>query len=340
MPIDSDKRTANGLGVTLLRDEDIIKTRWQAMYIAGEPVENADGTYKLPIEARGGNLMGARTYSEHIKWNKRLLLMLHRAGFIKLKDLYLDPPEDGNNDLEEWVEVELVHPFTPMDPNIGRNIQLQRNEEATYFNNGFEKVEQLFDAQRCTGRAFGGLYSVEIDQRPCGGCRYCRQKNRRPSDCPPLRVGELENPGTARGTIVDGCPDPLQPRQKSKFVDLIDRCRSKRQLQPLRIYCLPGLYEEIRELLIKEQVLTTNGSLYRIDPFQEITPLICGPDEPVLFLHIGEYSEEMLERGRGCQSHHLFCGVANAFEANERHIQIKYNYHSVPNPIAWRTGLQ
>ena len=157
MPIDSDKRTARALGVTLLRDEDIIRTRWQAMYQAGKPAENDANTYRLPVEARGGDLLGARTYSEHIKWNKRLLLMLHRAGYIKLKDLYLKHPEDGEEELEEWVEVEVVC-FAPMNPDIGRDIQLQRNEEKEHFNKGFETVEELFKSDRCTGRAFKVLY--------------------------------------------------------------------------------------------------------------------------------------------------------------------------------------
>lgn len=339
MPIDKDKRTAKALGVSLLRDENIIRTRWQAMYQAGEPVENDANTYRLPVEARGGDLLGARTFSEHIKWNKRLLLMLHRAGYIKLKDLYLKHPEDPGEELEEWVEVEVLN-FAPMNPDIGRDIQLQRNEEVEHFNNGFETVEDLFNATRCAGRAFRNLYDIESDQMTCGGCRHCRQRGRCPSDCPPLRIDKLETAGAAQGTIVESCPNPLKPKQKEEFVELIDRCRSKNQLQPLRIYCLPNLYEEIRELLDEGQVLLTNRLLYRIDPFQETIPLRCGVDDPVLFLHIGEYSEEMLEGGRGCQSHHLFGGVTNLFETNGRHIQIKYDCHTKPNSNAWLTALQ
>lgn len=334
MPTEEDRNVASSLGVTLMAEESI-QERWNALYKQKRNVEGSDEyTFELPIEAKRSSLKGKRTYSKNIKWNKRLLLQLHRAHLIEFLDLKLEKGEGAEEDFQEWATVKVK--FAPGTSQLGDKMSSQRNSELRYFRESFEQLEELILPQKCISRSIRKIYDVPLQQRVCGGCRYCRSNNQKPGACPLLLVPENQFDGNHKGIIVEGWPDPLD--QIDHFIDSIELCRDKHSLKPFQLYCPEEHHKKILKIL--EVIFCQYQEPYRIDPFTERTILRFQNDLPVLFLHMGEYSLRMINEGRKLPvSIHLFSNSVNPYGPTGRHIKLKCNYHSWRSPELWLDQL-
>lgn len=332
MPTVNDRNTAKNLGTKMLADEKKIQQRWEAMHNNRKPVQGGDYVFKLPMSVKRLELKGARTYSQNINWNKSLLLQLFRAKLIEFLDMELELPEDSQDDQEEWAKVKVN--FPPGNLNLGNRLGSTRQKELEYFNKGFKQLLELLAPKCCVSRILQKIYQVNSEQRVCGGCRFCRENNRKLVSCPPLLITEDKSISSkSKGTIIEGWPDPTQSSQKDDFIDKVEDCLHKHSLKPLQLYCPEEHFMEILKLL--EEVFLQYRELYRIDPFTRNTVLRHRPEQTFFFLHLGFYSEAMLKKAHTCRSNHLFCGVINPYEPNGRHIKIKYDLDSWISPEAW-----
>lgn len=331
IPTDEDKKVAKGLGTKLLKNKEIIQERWEAMYNNRKPINNNDSTFKLPVAVKRLNLMGDRTYTQNIRWNKSLLLQLYRAKLVEFQDLELESPDNPGDPLEEWATIKVN--FSPGTPHLSKKIEKMRQEELASFELGFSKLEELFTSEKCISRVFQRLYNVPGNQRTCGGCNFCRAQARNIMTCPALIIPDKPNLDVfTGGTIVENWPVPTQISQQDAFVNLIEECRSKYSLKPLHIYCPENDFEEILGLLIG--LFRQYRDLYRIDPFVK-SEFLGERTSPSLFLHINEASKSMLEKAKNSKSIHCFCGIHNPYDPNGRHIKIEYNCKLWPSPDAW-----
>lgn len=338
MPTYADRIMAKGLGIKMLRDKETIQERWEAMYNSSKRVEEEEYVFEFPMSVKRLNLHGNRTYSQNIIWNKSLLLQLYRAKCIDLRDLCFRPPENPEDEIEEWATVEVK--FPPGDPNIADRLATRRQEELEYFDIGFSDLEKLLTGKVCVSRILQKLYRIPEDQRVCGGCHHCRANKREPGECPTLRIPE--NPSVTdrvKGSIVENWPNPIQVHERDDFIGAFEKCLHKYSLKPLQLYCPQENFEEILNSLKEEGVLGEYHDLYRIDPFTDDTILWSRSNRSPLFLHIGSYSEIMFEAARAYSSIHLFCDIQHPYEANGRHIKIKYGCESWQSPEAWLSQL-
>jgi len=337
MPTIEDRTTARKLGVKLMKEKSV-QARWEALYRKSRRLEEGNRhTFELPIEAKRMELIGTRTYSENVKWNKRLLMQLQRAKLIELLALVLEKPEDPNEDRQIWCKVKVK--FAPGMSQLGEKISSQRDQEIKHLHEGFEQLKELFSPNRCVSTIFRKLYDVPSDQKVCGGCYYCRLKKRTPTMCPPLRVteGETDSDFLLCRTIIAGCPDPTEQSSQDDFVEFIEKCLFKYSIEPLHLYCLNDHYNEIMKLL--KGVLSCYQKLYRIDPFVNNTVVKPLKDRSILFLHIGQYSEEMLKKAKCNKIYHLFCSGINELEPNGRLIRIRYKSDYYRSSKAWLSQL-
>lgn len=332
IPTEIDKNDSKYLGTKMLKDENKIQQRWESMYNNSKPVHGEDYIFKLPVSVKRLALMGGRTYSQNIIWNKSLLLQLFRAQLIEFLDLELKLPTDPEDEQEEWATVRVN--FPPGTNDLAKILEPLRQKEKQLFKIGFSQVEEFLSSTCCISRILKKLYNVPYDQRVCGGCRFCREKDRDSSLCPPLLVPASNVVlNECRGTIVEGCPDPTQSSEQNDFIDMMEICFRKYSLKPFQLFSPKEYFEFILKLL--ENGFRHYREPYRIDPFKEDTVLRSSLNHRVLFLHIGSYSEEILKKAQTCNPIHLFCGVQNPYESNGRHIKIKYNCDSWLSPEVW-----
>ena len=176
----------------------------------------------------------------------------------------------------------------------------------------------------------------------CGGCHICRKKGTRKGTCPPLLVPGYDSGATGqghRGEIVEAWPDPRQPGQQSEFVDNIELCFKKRTLNPVQLFCPECEFDSVLTLL--DEMLIYNHRPYRVSPFDPnvLAAANAGKTKTVIFLHIGEFSEEMLKVSVRSKVAHLFCGVRDVYDQNDRHIKMSYDCQAWPSARAWLDQL-
>jgi len=327
MPTKADRKVAKGLSVKLM-GEDMLQERWEAMFRDHEPMEE-DHCYGLPVDSRRRGLVGSFTYAENVRWNKRLLLQLHRAGLLELLDLRFEPGESVDDDPEEIAQVRLK--FPPDTPKLGQLITKVRSEERARFDRGFNQLDNLLEGQRCIARVLAELYEIDPSQRVCGGCPVCRSRGRAAEACPPLAVdaGLL---GVHKSEAVINWPDPLNPAQRSNFAHHLRLAVLRKNV---RRFLAPAEHFEKTLALLPEAMPSNSPERYRLDPFDHTTVIATPPDETLVFLHLGAISPHAFALAHDRRAVHLCTRGTPMLDADGRGVHVHeqcFLYHS---PDAW-----
>lgn len=324
-----DREIAEGITVTLLAPESI-QERWESMFNKSESRE--DHIYALPVASRRIKLVGTRTYGENIRWNKRLLLQLDRAGFIEFIDLEYRRPETPDDDPEEWAIVKVK--FQPHTRRLGELVKAQRDDEVIYFRTGLAKVGEFLTSEKCASLVLGRLYGISSVQRSCPGCPYCRSQFRRPPDCELLEFPESQtHPSNFRSELVEGFPIPVAGNaERVSFIEGISHCVTSKGLR--QFHCTSQYFELVLSCF-KEAFPKNTTELHRIDSVAKNSKLSSASSLPVVFLHIATVSNEALFLGRNHPSVHIFCGVQNPCDENGRHVAVNEGFRRWPSPESW-----
>jgi ATP-dependent DNA helicase RecQ len=201
LPTRGDYEVAYGLGPRYMTPQ-LLQQRWRAMWETARQTERGDTVWQLDTSAVREGMLGRRTGEENVRWNKRLLLQMHRAGLLRLRGLRyerLDEEERGR----EWLEVEL-RSFSPDSPRVGELVEESRRQDIEESDRGLAMVGEYLRGSECIGRTLRQLYG-DGTQRVCGGCRWCRLNGEDRSRCPPLEWedGPEEH---ARPALLAECP--------------------------------------------------------------------------------------------------------------------------------------
>jgi ATP-dependent DNA helicase RecQ len=325
--IPEDRRTAEGIAVKLLKPETIQK-RWEAMFSGAEQRE--DNIYALPVESRQIDLVGSRTFDENIRWNKRLLLQLFRAGLLEFTDLEYRGADTPDDDPREWAVVKFLN-LPPHTNRLAELIESQRNEEVADFKSGLAKMDDLLEGDKCASRIIGRLYSIE--NAGCPGCPFCRKQSRVPMDCEPLEfplVPPFVSPFNSE--LVEGFPVPSGLAERTNFVDHISRCVTSKGLR--QFYCPSEHFDAVLSCF-KDAFPKNTLELHRLDSITQRSKLSSSASSPTVFFHINAVSHEALSLGRNQPSVHLFCSILNPHDSNGRHISVNENFRHWPSVESW-----
>jgi ATP-dependent DNA helicase RecQ len=329
--IPEDRRTAEGITVTLLRPETIQK-RWEAMFAGAEARE--DNIYALPVESRQIDLVGSRTFDENIRWNKRLLLQLFRTGLLEFTDLEYRGADTPDDDPQEWAIVKLLN-FSPHTPRLAELIESQRNEEVADFRSGLTKMDEFLEGDKCASRIIGRLYNIE--NAGCPGCPFCRNQSRIPSDCESLEFPLAPRYATSfRSELIEGFPTPSGHAERANFVDGISRCV---EFKGIRQFFCPPEYFDVVLTCFKDAFPKNAKELHRLDSITQKSNLSSSTYLPLVFFHIDAVNEAALEFGRNQPSVHLFCGVRNAHDLNGRHVAVTEGFRRWACMESWISQL-
>jgi ATP-dependent DNA helicase RecQ len=327
LPTDRDFEVAMGLGPRYMTPE-LLQSRWGAMWQRefARHTTTADNVWQLNPAAVRSGMLGKRTGSENVRWNKRLLLQLHRAGLLRLRDVTYEYPPDEDQDRQEWIEVELR--FNPNSPNVGTMIEGPRTEEVAEAKRGLEMVKDYLSGRECITRVLRRLYGPGT-QRVCGGCRACRRNGLEPRECPPLLWEKAQGiPSIPRSVLVGSCPQPWRDGE-SAFLAFIRDCLERKNIRRFaatseRIGRLMPLFDRLYSTLPPYLRLP-----YRIDP-PPIEPLA---GESVVLLHFDRLLEEGLPTRGGREAIHCFAPPLTAQDiryALQRHQLGDLEYHDTP----------
>lgn len=311
LPAPGDEDVARTIAPKLMRP-DTIQRRWEALWQSEVPVEPERYIHKLCMEAKGKDLIGARTFDEHVRWNKRLVLQLFRAGQLDLEDLSYESREDGDGDPVEWVTVRLR--FSPTVDRVGELVRAQRAHELQVIEEGSKRMERCIKGTSCIGRLLRDAYGPDLTQYVCGGCPACRRQGRQDVDCPSLAVPQRVVTEPAIGIIAQA-PDARRPEDLGEWIRMF------------RMLCTKGVRRFACEGRHRAAVLAACGEAdpsgrrrYRIDAVDEAPAFLIAPGDVLVAFHLDEVSASALALRSGRQLFHVLSkGIRGSLDVEGRY---------------------
>jgi ATP-dependent DNA helicase RecQ len=328
IPTEKDYEVAKGLTPRLL-SEEIVQKRWESMWQDRENISQDDFTWKLNTGSRRTELLGQRTYNENVRWNKRLILQLLRAGKLEVLDVEYRKEEEGV-DPSEWVAVKIK--FSPTAHDIGTSIADQREQEMMAAAEGLNQIQSYLTGQRSICKVLRSLYAA--NQRVCGGCKACRQEGR-----PVATHVELEFDGGPSGSppckIVTDCPDPFLQKGENTFKSLLRKMVGQKRLH--RFACEPSVHQPLMDLFGRA-FSQAEQSLYRLDAFHDDPSFHLLPIERIVFFHFGQLNQHALKFDRGNEVVHLIGAGVNYIDKSGRYPNEARGSRIFPSPELWLSG--
>ncbi len=322
-----DRNTAKKITVKLMRPKSI-QARWESMFVMAEARE--DHVYALPMACRHTGLIGTRTYRENIRWNKRLLLQLERAGRLEFADLDYRRPPSPDDETEEWAVVRIKS-FQPNTLRLSSLIAEQRNEELRRFQAGLLQLDDFLAGTKCASRVLGKLYDMQ--QIGCPGCPFCRKQSRVPPACEPLDFPVAPPWGSPfQSEWVEECPSPLGLAARIQFIDMISRCVTSKGLR--QFYAPESHFATVMNCF-HDAFPENTAELHRLDSVTAVSRLSASVRVPIVFLHLDATNVPALALGKSHPAVHLSCGVRNSASHGGRDAVVDENFRRWPSLEAW-----
>jgi len=304
----SDERTARSLAPKLL-GEDLIQRRWDALWRTADIVDAEQHHWRLLTNAKHTELLGTRTWSENILWNKRLILQLCRARMLDLVELEYVPGEDAGDDLAEWVTVRLH--FPPTTRSLGQDLQAEREAEKEAMREGLDQMLEYVTGRKPICRLLTRLYGPETE-RACAGCPRCRGSRRAVISPVPLAVA----PGPETRPLQRLVAAAPHPGKNARAFDrlirtVLDQNRARR-----------FLVDEAQHPLVLsrfEQAIGGAATLYRVDPIPAAWGGIrIDQNESTVIFHIDSLSPRAFRIRQGREIVHLITAGTTYLDENGR----------------------
>lgn len=309
MPTTRDRKVAEGLLPKLLGD-DLIALRWATM-LEQDRATGDDGALTLPMDAKHERLLGNRSYGENVRWNKRLLLMMARAGMIELADLEVEPDADRPGEFTDWVSVKPK--FPPRAGDVAERLAGPRKQELAAGKQGLLALDKYLTGARPICRLLRHEYGDDT-QVVCGGCPACREFELEPESVPLLEFDTFTV--TCPKLEVISTSDSFEtPRGISRLAERLRDLISDIGLR--RIVLASGVARDIAAAMA--EIMPPEGRRwYRLDRSEHLGRILVAPDEHLLCVHGVEPDRQMLRCQHGRRVSHLFQLGAKIVDPNGR----------------------
>lgn len=282
VPTRRDLRVAQTMGPRLLRDPDKINGRWLAMWHSRRPVLEEDGALSTAVRVRTDvqpeHSFGQQSYAENVRWNKRLLLMMERAGMLRLEALQTEAGLD-----DEWVEWVTVRPmmstFELMD-DLANRLTESREDEIASIRRAMDSLVRHFGQQQAVCRELRSHYG-EGTRRACGSCAFCRCRREQRVALVPLHLDD-EAPVTVPSVQVVQAPSLTDP---AAYPVLVQATRQLLQSGMCRRFVVPPEHRAALDAIF-EHAERGFDQHYRIDDLEEGVAATIGPEERVIVFHV------------------------------------------------------
>jgi ATP-dependent DNA helicase RecQ len=290
-----DRSVGGSMGPKLLRDEDKIRERWDAMWRYAEPDETMT-CFKLPVWVAPDYMLHERTYDESVTWNKRLLLMMQRAGLLQIVGMGVAMSED-REELREWATVRMNCGTTNLSAQLPILLESARTAELHAMDEARQRLERLLSNQSPACRILREHYG-RATYRACGSCASCRHDpGERVGNMP--MVPRLQHLRTRpRIDIVHG-PSPSFSKGEGHVVLALRRVMLVGLARRFAVGEI--FYDRCRSLL--ERAGAQSDSPYRLDLLTQNAANSVRPQEVVVCLHdqvLHPHADILHTRGQLC----------------------------------------
>lgn len=330
MPVvPADRAVASGLLPRML-GADLIGIRWRTMLEAA--ADEDEDILSIPTNAKHDRLMGGRSYGENIRWNKRLLLMMARAGLIDLVDLAFE--EDASVPEGRIERVRLRCRFPPADPGLAAMLKTPRERDLRAAREGVDALDQYLRGEKKICRLLRRQYGPNTIMA-CGGCPACSHQPRDRHSVPLLDF----DPRPATAPRLDVVATQILSSGHQAMGRLADRLAALIADHGItHIILTPALHPEMIASIGAR--LPRNGTvLYRLDSAAEIGRLVIDASAHVIAVHDRSPDRALLGLKAGGRVSHLMPKDAVITDANDRVLLTHEGASFFPSFDEWRTHL-
>lgn len=308
MPTKADEKVAEGLLPKMLGAQ-LTLARWDAILAAATKTD--DGLLDMPMNAKRQDFIGARTYGENIRWNKRLILMLDRSDLVELVDLKLeDDPLNPDAQIERIV---LKASFPVHDPGLPERLKPARDADIADNKRGIAALRSYLAGNKKICRLLRHEYGDETIVA-CGGCPACRNNPIDVHAVPPLDFDRppATTPELAIVLSEERFGSAIALRRFSRYLaELVTRGRVRHFI--LDDALAPQIRAQFDELMA-----LTGAAWYRLDQSSNAHKVIAAPGEHILCIHGVQPNRELLGLRIGASMTHIFPNDASVTDVNGR----------------------
>ena len=297
IPTLRDKRVAGTMVPTLLKDEDKINGRWLAMWHSRQIVVGSGASFatnfKLRTDVQPSHRFGRQSYGENRQWNKRLLLMMDRAGLIRIEGI---SRERAGDDVEpvEWAMIRPRAPTLQLEGNLAAMLAEPREQEMRLIRRAGDALLRCFNSSNiAVCREVKSHYGVQT-LRACGSCRSCRAQREHPAVTVTLKLDE-ETQRTSPKVHVVQAPALNSTKLRAEVIQAL-----RQVLQAYRLdRFVVARSQRLRLQSLLEFADDQGKHAIRIDDLDSDSMPIIGPSEAILVVHMDSIDERAASYNHG-----------------------------------------
>lgn len=297
VPTLRDKHVAATMGPKLLSDEEKINGRWRAMWHARQVVPSTeDGGpvgFRLRMDVQPEHRFGRQSYGENRQWNKRLLLMMNRAGLIRIEAVQWERPQEGAESIE-WAVIEAKVPTLQIENHLPEMLKPQREQEIATIRRAGNALLRCFESNHVAMcREVRSHYGAQT-LRACGSCSSCRVRGEQPVATVGLK---LEEETQRTSPLVHVVQAPAINDNKSRAV-VVNALRQILQAYHFDRFVVPRSHWTQMQMLLNLADEQAQFAV-RIDELDaELAPIVA-PNDALLVLHVDAVDERAAAYNHG-----------------------------------------
>jgi ATP-dependent DNA helicase RecQ len=288
VPTQKDFRVARTMGPTLLSDPEKVNGRWQAMWQSREALVTAEGapagSFRVDTKVQAVYRFGSESFGENATWNKRLLLMMDRAGLIRIESLGRQRLED-DAESSEFAVIRPLHSTAELHSSLHVLLDEPRRREREGIQRAIRALERVLLRQAAVCRELQAHYG-STTRRACGSCHACRVGRERRVTPGVLRFEEDDVITTPVVQVVQG-PAIRDGRPQ---VDLIKALRQVIQSHWIDRFAVDAAHRQALEGFI-DRADDRVDRPYRIDNIDADNAPSVLPHEAILVVHFNVVDE-------------------------------------------------
>jgi ATP-dependent DNA helicase RecQ len=285
VPTRRDERMASSLGPTLIKDPVKVNGRWHAMWQSRSEVRDGegrpDGRFRIRTEVQPAYRLGNESFSENTRWNKRLLLMMDRAGLLQIESLAYERSPDGGSSVE-FAVVSLRVPSMELEASLPERLARLRKDEVETIQRALDGLDGYFKRVAPVCRKLRSHYG-EATMRACGSCGFCRTGAEHPMAVTPL-LFEANGIATRPAVQVVQAPALSDVRARANVIQSLRQVLQGYRID--RLVTARAYQAQIEALLERADDAAGMPLPYRLDDLSAQCAHGVLPDETILVFHI------------------------------------------------------
>lgn len=289
VPTLRDQRVAATMGPTLLKDADKISGRWRAMWNSRQVVDETETSlathFRLRTDVQPAYRFGRQSYGENRQWNKRLLLMMDRAGLLRIEGLSSEPAGDDREPIE-WASIRPRVATLQLECGLAAMLEAPREQEMRSIRRAGDALLRCFHTESIAMcREVKSHYGAQT-VRACGSCRSCRVQQEHPAATVTLKLEEETQRTSPRVHVVQA-PALNSTAGRAEVIQALRQVLQAYRFD--RFVVAPSLVPRLRSLL---EIADDQGKrAIRIDELGSEPMPIVAPSEAILILHMDSIDE-------------------------------------------------